>query len=135
MFLVILCGSVIVAAGCGDNYPRRYPVSGFVKFPDGSPVMTGTVEVGIPGSQWTASGKIARDGSFTLGTVNTGDGAILGEHKVIVRQIIVNYLPAAGGHDHGKLVDLKYSDYKTSPLVLTVTEDGNQNVQLIVEPR
>lgn len=136
----LLAGSVLAVlllafAGCGPSYPKRHPVSGVVKFSDGSPVKTGTIEIGIPGSQWTASGSIARDGTFTLSTVKPNDGAIAGEHKVIVRQIIVAYMPVKGQHDHGKLVDLKFADYQTTPLTLTVPVGGVKDVELIVEER
>lgn len=126
---------VSLFAGCGPSYPKRYPVSGVVKFKDGSPVKTGTVEFGIPGSQWTASGAIARDGTFSLSTVKPNDGAIAGEHKVIVRQIIVSYFPVQGQHDHGKLVDTRYADYRTTPLTLTVPVGGIKNVELIVDEK
>lgn len=126
---------VTAFAGCGSSYPKRHPVSGVVKFKDGSPVKTGTVEFGIPGSQWTASGAIARDGTFSLSTVKPNDGAIAGEHKVIVRQIIVSYLPVQGQHDHGKLVDTRYADYRTTPLTLTVPVGGLKNVELIVDEK
>lgn len=132
---LILSFIVLSYSGCGPSYPKRYPVSGVVKFKDGSAVKTGTIEIGVPGSQWTASGTIDREGTFTLSTVKPNDGAIEGEHKVIIRQIIVAYMPVKGQHDHGKLVDLKYADYRTTPLTLTVPVGGVKNAEFVVEER
>ena len=86
-FCLLSCSLVLLAAGCGDGFPKRYPVSGSVKFADGSPVKTGTIELGGNGSRWTASGEIQRDGSFSLTTVKKGDGAVPGEYKVVIRQM------------------------------------------------
>jgi hypothetical protein len=133
--LLVLFAATPILCGCGSEYPPRYPISGVVKFRDGSPVKTGTIEACVPGSPWTATGTIARDGTFSLTTVKPNDGAIAGEHQVIVRQLIVTYLPVKGHHDHGKLVDPKFADYKTSKLTLTVDKAGNNKVELIVDEK
>lgn len=122
-----------MATGCGDGFPQRYPVSGTVRFADGSPVKTGTIELGGNGSRWTASGEIQRDGSFVLTTVNQGDGAVPGEYKVVVRQMVLAYLPAEGGHDHGKLVADRYRDYKTTDLSAKVEAGTNPPLEIIVK--
>ena len=135
-FALPLCLVLVpIFCGCGSEYPARYPVSGVIKFRDGSPVKTGTIETSVPGSPWTATGTISRDGTFSLTTVKPNDGAIAGEHQVIVRQLIVTYLPVQGHHDHGKLVDPKFADYKTSKLTLTVNKAGNNQVELIVDEK
>ncbi|MEZ6097094.1 MAG: hypothetical protein R3C03_23205 [Pirellulaceae bacterium] len=128
----ICCLFLAITCGCSDGYPKRFPVKGVVRFPNGELVKTGTVEIGMPGSEWTASGKIERDGTFVLSTVNPGDGAIAGEHRVTVRQLIVSYIEPVGGHDHGGHVHRKYNDYNTSPLKLVVEEKANE-VELVVE--
>jgi hypothetical protein len=123
----------LLLSGCSDGIPKRYPVSGTVKFADGSPVKTGTLELGGNGSRWTASGEIQRDGSFVLTTVNKGDGAVPGEYRAVIRQMILAYLPAGGGHDHGKLIPDRYRDYKTSDLKVTVQAGENPPLEIIIK--
>jgi hypothetical protein len=129
---LIGCGCLL-ASGCGDGFPQRYPVSGTIRFADGSPVKTGTIELGGNGSRWTASGEIQRDGSFVLTTVKPGDGAVPGEYKIVIRQMVLAYLKAEGGHDHGKLVADRYRDYKTTDLKATVQAGENPPLEIIVK--
>lgn len=129
--LLALCW--LLTSGCGDGIPKRYPVRGIVQFADGSPVKTGTIELGGNGSRWTASGEIQRDGSFVLTTVNPGDGAVPGEYRAVIRQLILAYLPAEGGHDHGKLVPDRYRDYKTSDLKVTVQAGENPPLVIMIK--
>ena len=74
-----------VVAGCGKQQPT-YLVHGMVVFPDGTPLTKGTVEFEALGQATpiTASGEIASDGTFELGTFQAKDGAIAGEHRVAV---------------------------------------------------
>lgn len=129
----LLALGLLVLAGCSDGIPQRYPISGTVKFADGSPVKTGTIELGGNGSRWTASGEIQRDGSFVLTTVKKGDGAVPGEYRAVIRQMILAYLPAEGGHDHGKLVPDRYRDYKTSDLKITVQAGENPPLNITLK--
>jgi hypothetical protein len=124
---------LLLLPGCGDGFPQRYPVRGTVRFADGSPVKTGTIELGGNGSRWTASGEIQRDGSFVLTTVDRGDGAVPGEYRAVIRQMILAYLPAEGGHDHGKLVPDRYRDYKTSGLRVVVQAGENPPLEITIE--
>ena len=84
--VVLLFGTV---SGC-SRQPTAYVVHGTVVFPDGKPLTKGSVEfeaIGQP-KPITASGQIAKDGTFQLGTFQPGDGAISGQHRVAV---IVDY--------------------------------------------
>lgn len=129
----LLALGLLMLAGCSDGIPQRYPINGTVKFADGSPVKTGTIELGGNGSRWTASGEIQRDGSFVLTTVKKGDGAVPGEYRAVIRQMILAYLPAEGGHDHGKLVPDRYRDYKTSDLKVTVQAGENPPLNITIK--
>ncbi|HMP80651.1 MAG TPA: hypothetical protein PKD54_14450 [Pirellulaceae bacterium] len=122
----------LLASGCG-GVPARYPQSGRIVFEDGSPVKTGSIEIGGGDSKWTASGDIQRDGTFVLSTVTKGDGAVPGDYQVVIRQVIVTYLPAQGGHDHGHLVHSRYRDYRTTPLTLKVERKANHAIEFVVE--
>lgn len=120
------------AAGCGGP-PKTYVVHGMVVFPDGQPLTRGTVEFEALNQTKpiTASGEIAKDGSFQLGTFAMSDGAIAGEHRVAV---ISDYEIGTGVERPGELpppqLDPKYRSFKTSGLKFTVKPRMNN---LLVE--
>ena len=69
--LRILCVAIasIGLSGCSEQ-PATYVVHGMVVYPDGKPVTRGTVEFEliVGKNPITASGEIAEDGTFQLGT-------------------------------------------------------------------
>lgn len=74
--------------GCGGRGRaaaslKTVPVKGTVRL-NGKPVTKGTVkfEPEVPGR--TATGAIQADGSFTLSTYATDDGAVPGPHRVAI---------------------------------------------------
>ncbi len=77
---------MLLVVGCGDDgLGRRYPVSGRVTR-GGQPVTNGTVNfmpVDLKQGR-SASGEIGSDGSYSLTTVNPGDGALVGDYRVII---------------------------------------------------
>lgn len=118
-FLMLPLG---LAAGCGGP-PKTYLVHGTVVFPDGKPLTRGTVEFEATGQTRpiTASGEIAKDGTFQLGTFAVNDGAIAGEHRVAV---ISDYEIGTGVERPGELpppqLDPKFRSFKTSGLKFTI---------------
>lgn len=118
---------ILVACGCGGP-PKTYLVHGTVVFPDGQPLMRGTVEFEAVGQKKpiTASGEIAKDGTFQLGTFAPNDGAIAGEHRVAV---ISEYEIGTGVERPGELpppsLDPKFSSFKTSGLKFTIKPSLN----------
>lgn len=82
--------------GCGsDHVLDTAPVTGTVKC-QGQPVPPGTITFSPVGEDGktvigkAASGQVAADGTFTLTTYESGDGAVIGKH-------IVSYTPASAG--------------------------------------
>jgi hypothetical protein len=75
----------LAAAGCrGAGDP--YPVQGTV-YLDGQPATElagGTVTFNSAELQKSASGEIQADGTYRLGTVRKGDGAVPGKYQVTV---------------------------------------------------
>ena len=128
--LAFICIPLI--SGCGASQVPTYPVSGTVVSDDGSPVRTGTVELESRDHKLTATGTIREDGSFVLGTYSNDDGACVGEHRVIVAQMIINDGTVQHTKDHGKPVDPMYASYNTSPLTATVKEQADNTLKLIV---
>lgn len=87
--VALVIGSLCLAlAGCGSKGPTLYPVKGKVVSADGKslehatvvfhPVVAGDPSLSKP------RGKVGADGTFTLTTITTDDGAPAGEYKVTV---------------------------------------------------
>ena len=114
--------SLGVAPGC-SRQPTTYLVHGTVVFPDGKPLTRGTVEFEAVNQSKpiTASGEIANDGTFRLGTFAANDGAIAGQHRVAV---ISDYEIGTGVERPGELPPLqlhpKFRSFKTSGLKFTI---------------
>jgi hypothetical protein len=140
---LVLTLSAALLIGCGDaSRPKLGKVSGKVTY-NGQPVTKGVVSFvpsGGPGAQTGqgATGEIGPDGSYTLTTFENGDGAVLGEHTVLV--IAREEDPAIKGHGmpipdaKGQmkikpaklLVPEKYATPATSPLHYTVQEGSHR---------
>jgi len=124
--------ALAMLSGCSDQ-PETYLVHGMVVYPDGQPVTKGTVEFETLNGKTpiTASGEIAPDGTFQLGTFVVNDGAIAGTHRVAV---IANYEIGTGIERPELLpppvLNPRFSDFKTSGLEVTVKPSANN---LLVE--
>lgn len=128
-------GLVLILVGCGGDRdkPKLGKVSGKVTY-KGKPVSSGhivfTPSTGKGGETGqTATGEIESDGSYTMTTFNTGDGAILGQHVVTVQLSDTDYKspqPKADGTiDYvmpKSLGPKKYTSTESSPLRCTVEE-------------
>jgi hypothetical protein len=72
----------LVLLGCGDQRPKRVPISGRVTI-DGKPLDVGCVQVQPEGHR-AAYGTIGPDGRFQLTTYEPNDGCVLGEHPLVI---------------------------------------------------
>jgi hypothetical protein len=145
---LVLTLSAALLIGCSDtSRPKLGRVSGKVTY-NGQPVSKGIVSFvprSGPGAQTGqgATGEIGPDGSYTLTTFENADGAVLGEHTVLV--IAREEDPAIKGHGmpipdaQGQmklkpakhLVPEKYATAANSPLRYTVQEGTNtHNIEL-----
>lgn len=99
-----------------------------VVYPDGKPLTEGTVEFEAMNLKKpiTASGEIAVDGTFQLGTFEVNDGAIAGKHRVAV---IADFEIGTGVERPGLLppaiLDPRFSEFKTSGLEFEVKPSPN----------
>ncbi|MFN5468428.1 MAG: hypothetical protein ACK5ZC_17240 [Pirellulaceae bacterium] len=124
--------------GCSPQQEATYPVDGLVRFPDGEPVQLGTVEfrrviaANPEAPRWIARGTIDREGHFTLSTFQPGDGALAGNHEVIVQQLIITEDRSFGDHNHGRRVSPHYGDYASSGLKARIEADPSRTPQKIV---
>lgn len=92
--------------------------------------MFGDIEFYCDEHKINARGKIDRDGSFTVGTYSENDGAVAGNHQIVIIQTTGNHLTQEFNdqikHDHGELVDLNYFDYRTSGLECDIGPQPNR---------
>lgn len=137
--LVGPCLMLVMAFGCGDEFPERYSVTGTVKY-NGQPVEKGTITFKPAGAEgMPASGTIEK-GDYSLTTVNEDDGAVPGEYNVVVTSVDIdlsqmqkNSGGGAGRHDDiikaskkaKHLVPSKYAVPDTSGLKVTVKAESN----------
>ena len=120
---------LLAVAGCGgSNRAETRKISGTVTL-DGRPLTKGHV-LFVPERGRAAKGPIQSDGSYTLGTYGSADGAVLGTHRVAV--ICREEAPPIQDKDlgieiprHGRsLIPEHYSETGTSGLTFEVTPDG-----------
>jgi hypothetical protein len=125
--LLVVAAAWLAAAGCSPG-PRAYPVKGKVVFKDnGKPLGSGTVlfeSVADPNQR--ASGEIQADGTYTLANNVGANGAVEGEHRVL----IMTPLPEYGQNPRGPF-DPRYQRFDTSGLRYTVKPgENNYEIQL-----
>lgn len=82
LFAAAALAALVTLAGCGGGGMKTAVVRGKVTY-KGAAVPNGTVSF-IPASGPAATGEIQPDGSYTLTTYRSGDGAVLGPHKVVI---------------------------------------------------
>ncbi len=117
----------MLVAGCGVKRLETAPVTGTVRL-DGKPLHRGTV-IFTPELGRAATGEIQPDGSYRLSTYKSGDGALVGRHRVAV--IARDDPPPAKGpmsEEVGpSLIPEFYSDFVRSGLSFEV-KSGKKNV-------
>ena len=118
-------------AGCGSS--NLAEVSGRVML-RGQPVTHGTIQF-FPERSRPASAEIGPDGRYTLATFQSGDGALVGTHKVTItssRSIPIgshaaNVDPEAPGVRYRREWDVpsQYAELATSGLTAEVQRGSN----------
>jgi len=116
-------------AGCrgSDSLPVLpvYEVKGKILLSNGKPLSGGWISF-VPkgGLPVTPSGAIGSDGSFSLVTGGSGEGAPAGEYKVRVE---APQLQQTASRSRKKpIIPFKYTDEDSSGLVITVRAETNQ---------
>ena len=137
----------LLVTGC-DNAPQTYPVGGTVKYRDGTPLAGGRLVFQLDGAALapTARGMIGPEGEFQLSTFGKADGALPGEHRVM---IVPPAVPQAEGWEEqfltsgkgrppqlptGPQLHSRYRSFESSGLSFTVTKSQKENqFQIVVE--
>jgi hypothetical protein len=109
---------LIFPIGCGGGIEELIPVTGTVENADGSALRfeSGLVAFMPEAGGRSANGSVEKDGSFSMTTVEPGDGVKPGKYKVVL-QLWQSY------RNQTLAVPEKYGDAATTPLVATVDAD------------
>jgi hypothetical protein len=116
--------------GCGGSSgPEMGRVSGKVSY-NGKPLAQGTISfISNDPNGTNANSVIAPDGTYTLQTTNPGDGAVLGEYRVIISDVDPNALntPAPGEpvKKQQRIIPEKYEKPDASGLTAKVVSGSN----------
>jgi hypothetical protein len=124
--IALLFGVAVASlAGCGGEKKKTNIVRGKVTF-NGKEVPNGTITF-FPESGPTASGEIQPDGSYTLTTYKSGDGAIEGPYKVVIvaQQDQSSRLPEDRNPLPPTIVPDKYTSIATTDLRAEVKAGEN----------
>jgi hypothetical protein len=123
--VVLLLAIALILGGCGSNDKKTAVVRGIVTY-NGKAVPNGTISF-IPVEGRSATGEIKPDGSYTLTTFRKGDGAIIGQHKVVIvaMEDMSNRLPEARNPMPPSIIPLKYTSLATSDLRADVKDEEN----------
>jgi len=107
----------ICLTGCTGN---QHLGTGIVRFDDGEPVRSGTVEFRCIDDGARFASRIDEQGQFSL---TDGDGQATipdGRYEVVVVQMVLTEDLAASLHTHGRTVPRRFADYYTSELRIAV---------------
>lgn len=128
--LVVSLALALSLTGCGSKNERSTaPVQGTVTF-KGKPLNTGSLLFVPSGGGPTAQANIRPDGTYSMTTYRDGDGAVIGNHDVIIMALedpAGGKLPedAKKGYDSAQhsLIPEKFGDLAKSGLKVEVTAD------------
>ena len=123
-----------IACGCGgSDQPEVYPVSGTVIF-QGEPIADASVRF-IPNEGPPASGQTDASGRFTLRTFEDDDGAVAGEHTVLVSKTEqVDPNDQSSYPQMRSVLPPRYGKATASPLEVTVSPGDENEFPLTIEP-
>ncbi len=113
--------------GCrSSDLPATSVVNGVVTY-KGQPVKNGQVVFVPQGAGNSGRGVTDEQGHFTLSTYATGDGAVLGKHKVTV-EVLENRNRAEPLHRARARspIPLKYAEVNSTPLEIEIKADPNE---------
>jgi len=128
----VILGSV---TGCSSDTEKTYPVSGVVVWSDGQPATElkgATVELQLKDAaarKVSPTGEVQSDGSFTLRSYKTDDGAPAGEYRALV----MPQMPQVSRRPEDvTIMDRRFENFLTSQLEVTIEPKENR-ITLTVE--
>lgn len=124
-FLLLLCGLV----GCSGPIG---PAKGAVRFDDGSPVTSGSVEFRNRKSKQLYASRLSSEGAFELADKDGRLGVPAGTYEIVVVQVVLTEDLAKEAHTHGHTVPMRFNDYYTTDLAMQITEGQAEPLEVIV---
>jgi hypothetical protein len=138
-FVAVLAIAAFVTCGCSSGGVTVYPVKGKVTF-NGKPLAGGGSIAFVPQggeAKVDSGGEIKADGTYELTTHKPGDGAMVGDFKVVIIQTVFNEpervadgegapKAATAAVPEAERIPEMYSDFEQSPLKAKV-EAKSQN--------
>jgi hypothetical protein len=121
---------IVTLVGCGHAVG---PTSGVVRFSDGSPVTSGSIEFRRTSDKERFASRIASDGTFRPANQDGGIGLSPGTYDIVVVQIVLTEDLAKEAHTHGHTVPRRYADYYTSDLRAEVNEGETGPIEVLIE--
>lgn len=105
---------------------------GTVAFEDGTPVKFGRVEFFNKDAEVSARGSIQADGTFVIGTETNDDGAVAGDHQVLIMQVIAPSGSRVTPHEHGAHISHQFATFRSSGLSFTVKPKVDNVAEFVV---
>ncbi len=124
--LLVVAAAALLTAGCGPSgRPTAYAVTGTVTY-RGLPLADADVSF-LPASGPMAGGRTDAHGRFQLTTFAPGDGAVAGEHSVLIvkkEKIVDPQTPSSPYEITRNVLPARYGLVGQSNLAATVTSSG-----------
>jgi hypothetical protein len=129
-FAGCLAGWALV--GCGPTLPATFPVGGKVVDSRGAAIEQASVTffTSQGGKSVRAEGVVGEGGRFALSTFRPGDGAVAGQHQVV----IVPLPTADGPRQAARSIPARYENPETSGLTVEIEPRPLNEVTLVIEP-
>ena len=128
----VLLGVVVTLLSCVGCGNAVGPTSGVVKFDDGSPVSSGSIEFRRVSDRERFASRISSEGEFRPADEDGEVGLPPGSYEVVVVQIVLTEDLAKEAHSHGNTVPRRYADYHTSGLTVDVSEGQIDPIQILI---
>lgn len=136
--LAVVGFALIGSAGCGVKGEfETARVHGKVTY-DGRPLETGSLVFVPVGGGPSAQANLDSSGNYVLGTYSLSDGAVLGEHEVMIVALTGGEGPQEASDPNAglrSLIPSRYGDLKKSGLRATVQADIDNEINFDLQPR
>jgi hypothetical protein len=140
-YLLVAVGLIVALSGCSGEYPT-YPITGTVRFPDGSPLTVGQIYFETRDERYgmgiSAMGRIDENGNFSVGVYQRDEGgAPPGNYVVYFRGAKQGAVVADSAVERSSgywIIHEKHRSGATSDIRVDVTEAGPNIFEITVEP-
>lgn len=129
-FLIFETALLLLLAGCGTSVG---PTAGVVRFEDGTPVTSGSIEFRRRSDKARFASRISAQGMFQPATPEGDVGLPAGAYDVVVVQIVLTEDLALEAHTHGHTVPRRYADYYTTDLEYNVAPNEVARIEIVVQ--